>query len=535
MRLILKLRGFVPRELNAALAVLSAILLILGFPDFEVWRLAFVALVPLLLAVDGEYESPRSSFTVGWIFGTVFFFGSCWWLTFAPITYAGLPWPPVYFLMLCAAIGAGIFPAVFTMMLAILRRRFGWFAIALAPVVWVFSEFFRMWVSGNNWNALGYSVAFSLPPAISAARVGGVYAVSFIIVAINVLVYLIVSGRRTLRLITTRKPMEARNAPLLGSVIVLTGFLVVAAVYLSLDRSQSTKPDTSGDTVIVAVQPNVPMDGLTLEEYRALLNRHVELAEVELAKRPAGDRRPALVVFPESPMMFEYGRDADLRDFLRRFAERNRAAVLINSAEMSDDGKQILNSAVMINESGAKVGQYDKIFLLPFGEYIPFPEPVASWMPAFVGNFKKGTEYDLLPVGEAKAGIMICFESHFGGLSAEYARDGANLLIEMTNDGYLGRTPVLRQHLANAVFRAIETGRPVIRVTNVGITGYIDPDGYVSDSPEPYTEASRSWAVNGRLVSGVSFYSRFGDLFAILLSIATVGLTGAALLGRRSV
>ncbi|HNU09281.1 MAG TPA: hypothetical protein PKO33_16045, partial [Pyrinomonadaceae bacterium] len=92
-----------------------------------------------------------------------------------------------------------------------------------------------------------------------------------------------------------------------------------------------------------------------------------------------------------------------------------------------------------------------------------------------------------------------------------------------------------RQHLANAVFRAIETGRPVIRVTNVGITGYIDPDGYVSDSPEPYTEASRSWAVNGRLVSGVSFYSRFGDLFAILLSIATVGLTGAALLGRRSV
>ncbi len=534
MRLIRKIRGFVPRPLNAALAVISAVLLILAFPDFEFWRLAFVALVPLLVAVDGEHESPKSSFVLGWIFGTVFFFGTCWWLTFAPITYAGLPWPPVYFLMFCAALGAGVFPAVFTMSLAIIRRRFGWFAIALAPVVWVFSEFLRMWVSGNNWNALGYSVAFSLPPAISAARFGGVYAVGFIIVAINVLVYLIVSGRRTLRAINERAPNGSQNTGFLGLSIVIAAVLLLAAVYLSLDRSQLTKPETSGDTVVVAVQPNVPMDGLTREEYRALLNRHIELAEGELAKRPPGDVRPALVVFPESPMMFEYGRDADLREFLRRFAERNRTAVLINSAEASDDGKQILNSAVMINDSGAKIGQYDKIFLLPFGEYIPFPEPVASWMPAFVGNFKKGTEYDLLPVGDAKAGIMICFESHFGGLSAEYARDGADLLIEMTNDGYLGRTPVLRQHLANAVFRAVETGRPVIRVTNVGITGYIDPNGYVSDSPEPYSQAARSWSVNGRSVSGVSFYSRFGDLFAIVLSVVTVGLAGFSLLRRRS-
>ncbi len=528
MRVVRKLKEFVPRPLNAVLAAVSAFMLILAFPDFEFWRLAFVALVPLLFAIDGEHGSPKTALTVGWIFGTVFFFGTCWWLTFAPITYARLPWLPVYLLMLFAALGAGVFPAIFTMLLAIIRRRFGWFAIALAPVVWVFAEFLRMWVSGNNWNALGYSVAFSLPPAISAARLGGVYAVGFIIVAVNVLVYLVVSGRRTLRLIESRKAPETPNTPRLAATVVAAVLLAIVAVYLSLDRSRMTEPETTGDTVVVAVQPNVPMDGLTLEQYRALLNRHIELAEGELAKRPIGDTRPSLVIFPESPMMFEYGRDAELREFLRRFAERNRTSVLINSAETSDDGKQTLNSAVMVNDSGAKVGQYDKIFLLPFGEYIPFPEPVASWMPAFVGNFKKGTEYDLLPVGNAKAGIMICFESHFGGLSAEYARDGADVLIEMTNDGYLGPTPVLRQHLANAVFRAIETERPVVRVTNVGITGYIDPNGYVSDSPAPYAEAARSWTV-GRSSGTVTGYARFGDLFAILLSVATLALTGFSL------
>ena len=110
------------------------------------------------------------------------------------------------------------------------------------------------------------------------------------------------------------------------------------------------------------------------------------------------------------------------------------------------------------------------------------PSPLERIVPGFVGNFSYGREYDLLPVGDAKAGVMICFESHFGQLSREYVRNGADVIIEMTNDGYLGPTPVLRQHLANAVFRAVETNRPVLRVTNVGITAYINENGQVLDA-----------------------------------------------------
>jgi apolipoprotein N-acyltransferase len=167
------------------------------------------------------------------------------------------------------------------------------------------------------------------------------------------------------------------------------------------------------------------------------------------------------------------------------------------------------------------VAQYDKIFLLPFGEAVP--APFDSVMPGFVGTFAYGSEYDLLPLGDAKAGVMICFESHFGQLSREYVRNGADVLIEMTNDGYLGPTPVLRQHLANAVFRAVETNRPVLRVTNVGITAYINERGQVIDPAPTYTEAARVWSVS-KSDGSQTFYVKYGDWFAWLCTIVTVVL-----------
>ena len=168
------------------------------------------------------------------------------------------------------------------------------------------------------------------------------------------------------------------------------------------------------------------------------------------------------------------------------------------------------------------------IYLLPFGEAVPVP--FESIVPAFVGSFSYGKEYDLFPVGNAKAGVMICFESHFGQLSREYVRNGADVIIEMTNDGYLGPTPVLRQHLANAVFRAVETNRPVLRVTNVGITAYIDERGEVLDAAQPYTEDTRVWSI-ARSDGSRTFYLRYGDWFAWLCTFVTLMM--AALSFRR--
>ena len=127
---------------------------------------------------------------------------------------------------------------------------------------------------------------------------------------------------------------------------------------------------------------------------------------------------------------------------------------------------------------------------------------------------------------------MICFESHFGQLSREYVRNGADVIIEMTNDGYLGPTPVLRQHLANAVFRAVETNRPVLRVTNVGITAYINERGQVLDPLPSYAEGTRVWSVS-RSDGSQTFYVKYGDWFAWLCTVVTIGLVILTFLHRR--
>jgi len=505
-----RLRKNLLSPISGLLAIISAVLLILAFPDFEYWFFAWFALVPLFLAVEREKDSVVKAFLVGWVFGLVFFFGTCWWLTFAPITYASLPALLVYFFMFCAAAVVGVLPGVFAALFSIVLKRFGHYAILSAPLLWTFTEFLRMGLTGNNWNAIGYSQAFNFS-TLQLASIGGVYLVGFVIVLSNTLL------TQLLLSLLKGKPT---------TYLILLWVFFTTAVSVSY-LSYKPRVDVEGNknsSLVVAVQPNVPMNGLTLEKYQQLLGRHVQLAENALKQDAANNGRPTTIIFPESPMIFQYGRDEDLQKFLRDFAVRNKASVLINSAEINNS-RRILNSAVMIDEKGEKVGQYDKIHLLPFGEYIPFPEPLASQMPAFVGNFQFGDEYDLLPFGEARGGVMICFESHFGELSREYARRGADVLIEMTNDGYLGNTPVLRQHLANSVFRAVETNRPLVRVTNVGVTAFINERGEVLDAADVYAEATRVWTIS-KSDGRQTFYVKYGDWFAWTCAIVSLILIG---------
>ncbi len=516
---MLPLTKGIPGWKNALLALLSAVLLILAFPDFDYWFLAWFALVPLMWAVEREKESTSRSFILGWIFGTAFFFGTCWWLTYAPITYAAFPPILAYFLLFCVCLVAGLFPAMFAAFLSVLLRRFGSLAFLAAPFVWVFTEFLRYWITGNNWNGIGYSQAFN-DVLLPMARTGGVSLVGWACVAVAGTIMFAIGAPR-------RNNLFLSFIPLLSWLVLTTsvGFIDSASRVLQ-------KADLSGP--IVAIQPNIPMSGLTYEKWQDLRERHIRLAESALQKLTTDSLQPTTVIFPESPMNFMYETDPETREFIDGFARKNNVSVLFNSAEPDrpmGPVPQYFNSAVMVGPQGGEVAQYDKIYLLPFGEAVPFP--LEGLLPGFVGNFSYGSEYDLLPLGDAKAGVMICFESHFGQLSREYVRNGADALIEMTNDGYLGPTPVLRQHLANAVFRAVETNRPVLRVTNVGITAYINERGEVLDPAEPYTEDTRVWSV-AKSDGSQTFYVRYGDWFAWLCSLVTVCLLGFALIRPRA-
>jgi apolipoprotein N-acyltransferase len=523
----LRVRSILPDLKNGLAALASAILLIGAFPDFEFWFLAWFALVPLLWAVEREKELVAKSFVLGWIFGTVFFFGTCWWLTFAPITYAGFPWPLAYLLMFGVCLIVGVFPGIFASVMSVLLRRFGFWALLAAPFVWVFTEFLRYWLTGNNWNAVGYSQAFNqvfnfLP------SVGGILSVSFALVLLNS-VWLFSFANRGFR---SSRPVWHIAATILPGLVTVLAFCLGSVDYWFPRTRQSLFR-------VDLPQVVVPMSGLSLEKWRYLRQRHSELAELALTKlnqqlsfaenasrkldqdAKRNNRPPVTVVFPESPMNFMYEDDPETQEFINSFAAKNNVSVLFNSAEPDSRNGKFFNSAVMVGPEGKEIGQYDKIYLVPFGESVP--APLQNIVPAFVGSFSYGNEYDLFPLGDAKAGVMICFESHFGQLSREFVRNGADVIIEMTNDGYLGPTPILRQHLANAVFRAVETNRPLLRVTNVGITAYINERGEVLDPAAPYTEDTRVWSV-AKSDGQQTFYVKYGDWFAWLCTIVTLTL-----------
>ena len=526
MRLLPLTKGL-PGWKNALLALASAILLILAFPDFDYWFLAWFALVPLMWAIERERESTSRSFVLGWICGTVFFFGTCWWLTYAPITYAAFPPILAYFLLFLVCAAAGLFPAMFAGILSVLHRRFGSPAFLAAPFAWVLTEFLRYWITGNNWNGLGYSQAFSsiwVFPFVGAASFAGFLATSWIVVAINVIFLSPVSEGLKYLSHEGRSFRPSRVIAISCPYFIVLGLLWVTVILSIFLKGQDAR--VAPGNKLIATQSNVPMSGLTYEKWEALRQRHVTLAESALRKLTTDHRQPTTVIFPESPMNFMYETDRETREFIDGFARKNNVSVLFNSAEPDAANGKFFNSAVMVGPQGGEVAQYDKIYLLPFGEAVPFP--LEGLLPGFVGNFSYGREYDLLPLGDAKAGVMICFESHFGQLSREYVRNGADAIIEMTNDGYLGPTPVQRQHLANAVFRAVETNRPVLRVTNVGITAYINERGEVLDPAQAYTEDTRVWSV-AKSDGSQTFYVRYGDWFAWLCSLTTLVILGLAL------
>ena len=161
---------------------------------------------------------------------------------------------------------------------------------------------------------------------------------------------------------------------------------------------------------------------------------------------------------------------------------------------------------------------------MPFGEYVPLPRwlPGASSVRGLVGEFKPGSSYTLMPLGAIRVGVFICIEAAHPGIAREFTNRGADVLINISNDGYLGPTPVMRQHLSNAIFRAVENDRDLIRVTNTGITAYINADGAVADESGTFQQAVRTWAIS-KGAGGTTFYTRHGDVFVYGCALISLG------------
>jgi apolipoprotein N-acyltransferase len=321
--------------------------------------------------------------------------------------------------------------------------------------------------------------------------------------------------------------------PLACFVIIIV--IVISSGFFIRKGEFRFKSDPANEALLVAVQPNVPMDLFgDPQQMNELIERHLALSKKALTE--AGDKseaRARLVVWPESPMNFSYTRDPKLREVVANFARTNRTAVLLNSLEPARDGGD-QNSAILVNEEGGIAARYDKIRLMPFGEYVPLPRwlPGASSVQGLVGEFKPGNSFTLMPLGAFRVGVFICIEAAHPAIARTFTHEGADVLINISNDGYLGQTAVMRQHLSNAIFRAVENDRDVVRVTNTGITAYISSDGSAGGQTNGFQPEVRTWTIS-RKNAAATFYTRHGDVFVYGCALISLGIISASFMSQK--
>ena len=430
------------------------------------------------------------------------------------IHFAGVsPWL-AYPLLLLPVMFVSIFPGLACVCIAQVVDRFGTSALLGAPLVWIAFDWLRQTVTGLDWNALGYSQAFQ-PALIQSAELGGIYAVTFLVVTINATLAFFILRRNRFAFLTT----------------ILITTVVVMIIVVSRPRPRFHYIDSANDTLVLAVQPNVPMSDLNDSDYRMLLDRHLQLSTQAFSlKQSVANTR--LLIWPESPMNFSYSRDPQLQAIVASLARTHRTHVLLNSLEPAPNGGSY-NSAILLNEQGQKIAQYDKIRLMPFGENVPLPRwlPGSGSVRGIVGEFTPGRSHTLMPLGALRAGVFICIEAAHADVARTFTNNGADVLINISNDGYLGPTAVMRQHLANAVFRAVENDRDLVRVTNSGISAYIYSNGQVHGVTPSFQEAVRTWTASETAAS--TFYSRHGNVFAYGCALITLGFVSATFMTRR--
>jgi apolipoprotein N-acyltransferase len=515
--------GMVPIR-HLSLALLTGGLLTLAFPGWEIWVLAWVALAPLMLAAGRERRGGLRAFGLGLVGGTLFYYASSWWLTYSPIRYGDFSPILAYGLLLGPTLLCGAFVGLFALVVNVLVRRYGPHAMLAAPLVWVATEWLRLALTGIGWNFVGYSQAFQ-PALVQSAAVGGVYAVSFLLAASSAaLAYSALAPSR-------------RAA---GRVLTATLALIVANVAYGA-WSLSATDAAPGGLAVVALQPNLPVTiatdpdsvGGSQGAYDLAVGKLGRMGVEELSRDAAPSvPKPALVVWPEIPASYVYDDEPAFQADTAAFATLRGDYLLVNAVGVTGAGHT--NSAMMIDPTGRRTGEYAKVHLLPFGEYVPMRSivPFVDRVPALVHEFEPGVEPRLLDAAGARVGVSICFESAFPALSRDERLAGATGFVNMSDDAWFGPTPMPRQALAHAVMRSVENRVDQVRVTNSGYSARIDAAGRVLDSTGLFVETSRRWALP-TTAGPVSIYTRFGDWLPIACLLATAGLLVAPLVRRK--
>jgi len=525
------------------LAALSGALQVVPFPiagPVPHWRsgLVFIAIAPLMVALlDCDRESGplnwRQTAMLGYLSGVIWYLGNCYWIYPTMHVYGGLASPVSFGILILFCLYLGLYPALFGLLVGMLRasrvRAAG--ALVAAPFLWVAVELARARITGFPWDLLGTAQVDNFL-LTKLAPWAGVYGLSFVIVLVNAHIagYWVFRGRG-IRLQS------------LGIGLLLAAFIGLGGLYVHRFMPLAEDPNQSATLLQENLEVGVQAGGLAVQSPFA--NVDVMYAEFErlslhpvdtlAAWRAAGLIGPTqLVVWPESPAPFETP-EPRFDGNMAKLAQSANAPVIAGTiGVVPDPGRarnfQVYNSAAFFNADGSAAGRYDKVHLVPWGEYVPFKEFFffAKNLTQDVGDFDRGKQRNVFRSDGHVFGTFICYESVFPSEVRQFVVNGAEVLVNISNDGWYGDTAAPWQHLNMVRMRAIENHRWVLRATNTGITAAIDPYGRVREHAPRHVRTAL--VVGFNYENELTFYTRYGDAFAWMCAVVTVLLLVMALL-----
>jgi len=507
--------GSRPRQI--LFACTSGLLLPLCFPKFDLGLLAWVVLIPLHLALD--QCSRQRAFWIGWLSGVVGFTGIMAWVVTAMTTYGKVPELVSYAILLLLTTYLGLYVGLYSLAVVWLRELIPRYGIFFAPCFWVALELFRTHLlSGLPWCLLGYSQYQELE-LIQVADHTGVYGISFLIVLVNLSL-----SELLLWIMPFFRGFHPAKLPweLLTTAAVC---MVLSWVYSSAVLSDRDLKQPKPSIIVGVVQPNIDQAVKWDASFRDETMRRLDRLTAQLGANTD------LVVWPEAATPFILEREKEYQLQLIDWAQRAQAPILLGSPALRfypDRRPYLLNSAYLLGRDGTLLGRYDKHHLVPFGEYIPLKSSLLFFLDKLVegiGDFEAGPGPTTLsftpkswskdsPLGarSVKFGVAICYEVIFPDLVRQFAANGAEFLVTITNDGWFGPSSAPAQHFAMVVFRSVENHLAFARSANTGISGFVDPFGQIIQATPLFTEEASYAAIPTR--QAPTFYSYYGDVFA---------------------
>ncbi len=492
------------------LFVLSGLLLWLASPGPGWSSVAWFALIPLIIGCSRI--SPKRAAQFGFTAGLAHYLLMLYWVVISLSTYGNLPW------WLCA-MALVLLAAYMSLYLALFCAVISWSLRSTAPIwigplLWVSLDFIRsLLFSGFPWQDLGYT-QFSNILLIQTADLAGHHGITFLIILTNCLF--------TAGILPRQKKRQWRGNPLLFQGASAVALLGCAFYYSSIQLRGITNETTNAPRhQVTVVQGNIDQNQKWLPENQlATIEKYIELSVEE-----AGRQKPHLVIWPETAMPFYPTASHLFPELLSRTVFSHDFSLLSGAPYFvdTDSDREFYNSAILIRPDASR-SSYFKQHLVPFGEYIPFSDilPLPGPVVQSVGNFSRGRSAEPLVDGNARLGILICFESIFPDLARREVKNGANLLVNITNDAWFGRSSASIQHLSMAVLRAVENRRSLARAANTGISCFIDPTGRISLQTPLFVATKASTDLP--LLHLPTFFTRTGYLFPIFCLILLIPL-----------